>query len=308
MERKEHDRIVDIVIPAIEKLIVQGKLQRRPNGKIPALVSDVDGTVGKLQLLISLLILIGEDYLTCAETVLPLNKAIAAYYRGALAFPEVVSLALKILPKAIKGLPAISIERLTEKVVKTGLERVYQFPQALLNCLATQPPETRRLILSVTGAPQMVADPFCQALNFDVAIGCNYFLDETGHFTGERDETSAIRKDEVLKVLAQDCGIDLDESIGMGDTMSDLPILLAVNIRYRWAINPKPELLAAMRRNPDYNVVCIHDHHSTGVQFFRALSNGCLYEPHRKNFLPPDLVEALPRLPGEYCLFDQPTL
>jgi phosphoserine phosphatase len=145
----------------------------------------------------------------------------------------------------------------------------------------------------------MVADPFCRALNFDLAIGCDYFLDETRHFTGERDETSAIRKDEVLKVLSQDCGIDLDASIGMGDTMSDLPIFLATHIAHRWAINPKPELLATMRRNPDHNIVCVHDHHATGVQFFRALSNGGFYEVERKEFLPAELIEALPRLPSE---------
>ncbi|MHB8831028.1 MAG: HAD family hydrolase [Patescibacteria group bacterium] len=299
MERKARERIVCMVMAVINSLIAQGKLKRRENGKILALISDTDGTVGKWQLLISLLIFIGDTFSERKPIIKPLEEAIQEYHQSRMVFGEVVKLALKILPDAIRGLHFETVSHLAVEVAKRYRNRVYQFPKAVLDSLSVQPPESRRLILSITGAPQIIADPFCRALKFDLAIGCEYFVDGNGQFTGERDETPAIRKDEVLKVLAEDCGIDLDESMYMGDTIADLPGLLAVCIKYRWAINPKSELQGAIRRNPGHNIVWVHDHHATGVQFFRALSDGCLHEQERESFLPPDLVEALPRLPGE---------
>lgn len=299
MKRQERERIVGLVRAAIEVLVSQGKLQKRANGKIPAFISDIDGTVGKRQLLISLLLFLGEAFSDKKVAVLPLEKALQDYRNGRLAFPEVVKTALRVLPDAIHGLNFHAVDYLAREVARRDLSRIYQFPKALLGCLNDQPIETRRLLLSITGAPQMIADHFCKALKFDLAIGCDYFVDSVGIFSGGRDETPAIRKGEVLKVLAQDCGIDLDESIGMGDTMSDWDVLLNVHIRYRWAINPKSEMLDAMRRNPGHNIVCVHDHHSTGVQFFRVLNRGGLFELQRKDFLPPELVDVLPSLPGE---------
>jgi phosphoserine phosphatase len=299
MKRQERERIVGLVMAAINALISQGKLQKRANGKIPAFISDLDGTVGKRQLLISLLLFLGDTFSDKKVAVWPLVNAMREYENGPLAFPEVVKVALRVLPDAIEGMNAQAVEYLAHEVARRDLSRIYQFPKAVLDCLNVQPVESRRLLLSITGAPQMIADHFCQALKFDVAIGCDYFVDNVGLFSGGRDETPAIRKDEVLKVLAQDCGIDLDESIGMGDTMSDWNVLLRVHPRYRWAINPKFEMLAAVRRNPDQNIVCVHDHHSTGVQFFRVHNRGGLFELQRKDFLPPELVDALPRLPGE---------
>lgn len=299
MKRKERTRIVGLVMPAIEVLITQGKLQKRANGKIPAFISDIDGTVGKRQLLISMLLFLGGTFSDKRAAIWPLGQAMREYQDGQLAFPEVVKLALRVLPDAIQGMDYHAVEYLAREVAKRDLSRIYQFPRAVLGCLNDQPVESRRLLLSITGAPQMIADHFCEALKFDVAIGCDYFVDSDGLFSGGRDETPAIRKDEVLKVLVQDCGIDLDESIGMGDTMSDWNVLLRVHPRYRWAINPKFEMLEAMRRNPDHNIVYVHDHHSTGVQFFRLHNGRDLFELQRKDFLPPELVDALPRLPGE---------
>ncbi|MDD5438239.1 MAG: hypothetical protein PHC70_03790 [Patescibacteria group bacterium] len=299
MERKERARIVGLVTNVINDLVFQGMLRKMANGKIRAFISDLDGTVGKRQLLISLLLFLGETFSDKKVAIRPLELAMRDYLDGKLIFPEVVSIALRVLPDAIRGMNYQAVEYLAREVARRDLLRTYQFPQAVLSCLTGQPVESRRLLLSITGAPQMVADHFCQALKFDVAIGCDYFIDSVGLFTGGRDETPAIRKAEVLKILSQDCGIDLDASIGMGDTMSDLPIFMATHIAHRWAINPKPELLATMRRNPDHNVVCVHDHHATGVQFFRALSNGGFYEVERKEFLPAELIEALPRLPSE---------
>ncbi|MDD5726898.1 MAG: haloacid dehalogenase-like hydrolase, partial [Patescibacteria group bacterium] len=273
MKRQECKRIVDLVMMAIESLISQGKLQRRANGKIPAFISDLDGTVGKRQLLISLLLFLGETFSDKKRAVRPLEQAMLDYGEGGLAFPEVVTTALRVLPDAIRGMDYQAVEYLAREVARRNLSMTYQFPKTVLSCLKDQPIESRRLLLSITGSPQMVADHFCQALKFDVAIGCDYFVDSVGLFTGGRDETPAIRKDEVIKVLAEDCGIDLDESMYMGDTMVDLPGFLAVCIKYRWAINPKSELQGAIRRNPCHNIVWIHDHHATGVQFFRALSD-----------------------------------
>lgn len=299
MECSARERIVRMVLSIVESLIEKGKLRRRKNGKISAFISDTDGTVGKWQLLIGLLMFIGETFSERKPLVEPLEEVVYGYHQGRLPFGMVIEQALAILPKAIRGLHIEIIRHLAIEVAQRYRDRVYQYPKAVLTTLSSLEAEDRRLILSITGAPQLIADPFCSALNFDIAIGCDYYLDKLGRFTGERDETPAIRKNEVLTVLAEDCGIDLDDSMGMGDTMSDLPIFLAVNPRYRWAINPKAELLTTMRGNPGYNIVCFHDHHATGVQVLKCDENGRLHEIKRGEYLPPELVRALPLLPGE---------
>ncbi|MFA6160912.1 MAG: haloacid dehalogenase-like hydrolase [Patescibacteria group bacterium] len=287
------------VIQVIDDLLTAGKIQRDLEGKVPAVISDVDGTVGKWQLLISLLFMIADVFHEKRHIIQQLKDAVMDYnaYNGS--FESVMMTALQILPKATEGLGMDMVKHLSAVVALRDLSMVYAFPKALLECHASRPMKDRCLIVAITGTPQFLADPFCKALHFDIPIGCEYKVDGRDRLTGERDEATAIHKEEPLEVL-RECGVR--PVLSLVDSKTDLPLVLAVPLGNALGINPKPSLMEYIRNNSERRITAVSDHRSTGVQFYRADAQGRLYEVTRWEALPAGLAYALPPLRGELVL------
>lgn len=287
------------VMQVIEDLVRAGKIKRDRDGMVKAFVTDIDGTVGKWQLLISLLFMIAEVHHDKRPIIRRLHDAVMDYnsYNGT--FVSVMDVALEILPRATEGLRMDMVHHMAAVVAHRDLSMIYAFSKALLDCLWIQKPDDRRLIIAITGTPQFLAEPFCNALHFDLPIGCHYYVDAHGRLTGERDEAAAIHKEEPLSVIRA-CNVVVD--MAGGDTKTDVPIFLSAPKTCRLAVNPKPRLLSYIRDNPELNITVVFDHRSTGVQFFRVNGNGALREISRYDTLPPDIAYSLPNLPGEFVL------
>lgn len=287
------------VIHVIDDLLAAGKIQRDLEGKVPAVISDVDGTVGKWQLLISLLFMIADVFHEKRHIIQRLKDAVMDYNMYNEPFENVMMVALQILPKATEGLGMDMVRHLAAVVACRDLSMVYAFPKALLNCHAANGPKDRCLIIAITGTPQFLADPFCKALHFDIPIGCEYKVDGSDRLTGERDEAMAIRKEEPLEVLCE-CGVR--PVFSLVDSMTDLPLVLAVPFGNALGINPKPPLMEYIRKHPEQRITAVSDHRSTGVQFYRANDRGGLDEVTRWEALPVGIACALPLLRGELVL------
>lgn len=297
MHQKTYKRIVLYIAAAIDSLVRDGKLSRR--SKYACLITDVDGTFGKWQLLLSLLVAIAEEKSEKRHALCETLDKISEYQMCRIPFHDVMRSALEAVPLAMEGLSSDFIRRLSDAITMRDATLIYRLPGELVKAIKSLDPDMRLLMLSVTGAPQFIAEPFCRELGLDTAVGVEYFVDAQGRFTGERDETPAIRKAEVMDVLDGMGVLDLQNSVGMGDTMSDLPIFEKVHPLHRLAINPKPELLTHMRANPDKNIVFVSDHRSTGVQFYRADALGRLGEVHRSDAIPISIVNTVLPLVGE---------
>jgi HAD superfamily hydrolase (TIGR01490 family) len=81
-----------------------------------------------------------------------------------------------------------------------------------------------RTLIAISGSIANIVEPFAKSLGFDhvVASGLEV-VDEK--FTGERTTETKHGKDQILRDLVAELGLSLEDSIGVGDTHRDTPML-----------------------------------------------------------------------------------
>ena len=97
-------------------------------------------------------------------------------------------------------------------------------------------------------APAEIVEPFSELLGITGAISSKAKIDENGKFTGEMEffaqgENKAI----AIRELAEQRGIDLEESYAYSDSESDIPMLNAVG--HAFAVNADRQLAKVAHEN-----------------------------------------------------------
>ena len=100
----------------------------------------------------------------------------------------------------------------------------------------------------VSMAPAEIVEPFSELLGITGAISSKAKIDENGKFTGEMEffaqgENKAI----AIRELAEQRGIDLEESYAYSDSESDIPMLNAVG--HAFAVNADRQLAKVAHEN-----------------------------------------------------------
>jgi HAD superfamily hydrolase (TIGR01490 family) len=147
---------------------------------------------------------------------------------------------LRAARELIRGVPALTIERMGPEVMAAILPRV--FPQMLAEVHAHQDAERPTFIVSAAGND--VVESLAQVLGMEGGIGTRYEVDADGSFTGRFDGPFVYGpgKVEAMEAFAERHGIDLAASYAYSDSLSDLPMLRAVG--HPVAVNPDPPLAA----------------------------------------------------------------
>jgi phosphoserine phosphatase len=87
-------------------------------------------------------------------------------------------------------------------------------------------------LLAISHSPKTVLDKFCINYGFDKVYGTIYEIGPEDKFTGEvTDEHLIMNKANILKRFVENNEFDLTESVAVGDTESDIPLL-------EWAQKP----------------------------------------------------------------------
>jgi HAD superfamily hydrolase (TIGR01490 family) len=142
----------------------------------------------------------------------------------------------------LEGRRVRELERLSPMVLAGILPRLY--PRMLE--VAYEHQDAGRPVFIVTAATQGTAEMLARVLFFDGAAGSK--LDEhDGVYTGRFDGPFCYGEGKPVRMreLAQERGIDLDESWAYSDSASDLPMLRAVG--HPVAVNPDTELARVAR-------------------------------------------------------------
>ena len=134
------------------------------------------------------------------------------------------------------------LERLSPMVLAGVLPRLY--PRMLE--VAYEHQDAGRPVFIVTAATQGTADMLAHVLFFDGAAGSK-LEERDGIYTGGFDGPFCYGEGKPVRMreLAQERGIDLDESWAYSDSASDLPMLRAVG--HPVAVNPDAELAKVAR-------------------------------------------------------------
>ena len=147
---------------------------------------------------------------------------------------------LRAARELIRGVPALTVERMGPEVMAAILPRV--FPEMLAEVHAHQDADRPTFIVSAAGNDTV--ESLAQVLGMEGGIGTRYEVDADGNFTGRFDGPFVYGpgKVEAMESFAERHGIDLAASYAYSDSLSDLPMLRAVG--HPVAVNPDPPLAA----------------------------------------------------------------
>ena len=150
---------------------------------------------------------------------------------------------LRAARELIRGVPAVTVERMGPEVMAAVLPRV--FPQMLDEVHAHQ--DAGRPAFIVSAAGNDIVESLAQVLGMEGGIGTRYEVDAECSYTGRFDGPFVYGpgKVEAMQAFAARHEIDLDASYAYSDSLSDLPMLRAVG--HPVAVNPDPPLAALAR-------------------------------------------------------------
>ncbi|NTW89865.1 MAG: HAD-IB family hydrolase [Candidatus Moranbacteria bacterium] len=143
----------------------------------------------------------------------------------------------------IRGVSEEKVREASKIVIPFHMKRTYLFSEALIRKFR----EEGRHMIAVSGSPIEVVEEYNdEYLGFDKVFGSVYEKDENGLYTGRATFEPTKAKDAVVSRYAEENGIDLADSYGIGDTESDIGIFRIVE--HPIAFNPNKNLKEAAEK------------------------------------------------------------
>jgi HAD superfamily phosphoserine phosphatase-like hydrolase len=186
-------------------------------------VFDIDGTIARtslLQQLIKVLVNRGKLPLGPAQEI----ENILHDFRQRISdddFGDYMNKAVKIMfDNMPKGMTIEEYDEIIDVIVKMSLTHTYVYTRQLIQTLK----RNDYFLISISGSEMRAVGTFSKALGFDVWVGQVQYKSDGHKLTGEI-ETLGQPKDKILETIVNKFDLDLNNSMAIGDTSSDLPIL-----------------------------------------------------------------------------------
>jgi HAD superfamily phosphoserine phosphatase-like hydrolase len=110
-------------------------------------------------------------------------------------------------------------------VVERQGRQTYRYTRDLIHTLREQD----YFIVAISQSPKTILDEFCAGYGFDKVYGRLYELGPRDLFTGVVSDVDFIAdKSRVVERVIEKEGLTLEDSIGVGDTEGDIPLLASV--------------------------------------------------------------------------------
>src|SRR3989338_509169 len=205
---------------------------------------DVDGTVFRSSLLIELIeALIERDQIPEAARNMYIVAELSWKNREG-SFEQYIASVIKAFMKHIKGVSYKSFGETIEEVITHQKKRVYTFTRDLIRDLKKK----KYYLVAVSQSPKGILDAFCREYGFDKIYGRFYELGPQDRFTGGViDEHLIMNKSNIVKRVIEREKLTLKNSISVGDTEGDIPMLDLVENPI--CFNPNQKLYKHAKRN-----------------------------------------------------------
>lgn len=188
-------------------------------------IFDIDGTIFRSSLLIEITeTLVREGiFPPAAHTVY--EDAYKKWHEREGSYEEYIGAVIEAFEQNIKGVKYDDFLKLAKDVVSANQSRVYRYTRDLVKELRGK----SYYLLAISNSPREVVEEFCKTLGFDKTYGRIYEVREDRVFTGKALYTDLISdKANILKRVVEKEGLTLDDSVGIGDTESDIAFLQMV--------------------------------------------------------------------------------
>jgi len=218
-------------------------------GKQKVAVFDVDGTIFRSSLLIQVVEAMIESGTFPAEAREEFEEDHQKWLDREGDYQTYIDAVVITFRKHLKGVPYKALEMAAYKVVDVQWKHTYRYTRDLLKDLK----ERGYFLLAVSHSPKTVLDKFCPRLGFHKTYGIFYEIGPTEAFTGTVAEEHLIyNKANILKRAVEKENLTLEDSVGVGDTESDIPFLELVARPI--CFNPNKKLYRYAKLH-DWNVV-----------------------------------------------------
>lgn len=142
-----------------------------------------------------------------------------------------------------------ALEDTADTVIKRCSTHVYMYTRSLIESLK----KDDYILIAISGSQNEIVQRFAKLWHFDLAVG-QVFETKDGYYTGAIPGGKLLvdQKDTILKQLVEEQGLSWQESIAVGDSLSDAAMLKIVERPI--AFNPN-DLLFEMAQKNGWNVV-----------------------------------------------------
>ena len=192
----------------------------------PVAFFDIDGTVFRSSLLIELIkMLINEDVFPASARE-KYTEAREAWENREGSYEDYITAVVDTYMRHIKGVHYGDLAELGQLVVAKHQKRVYRYTRDLIKELKND----GYYIVAISQSPKTILDTFCMGYGFDKVYGRFYEIGPQDRFTGEVGEAHLIEnKASIVHRVVEKEGVTLKNSVGVGDTESDISLLEAVD-------------------------------------------------------------------------------
>src|SRR3989338_2687943 len=199
-------------------------------------VFDIDGTIFRSSLLLELV-----EALIQAKVF---SKYAQAHYLDTWekwrdregSYNDFIMSVIEAYKHYIKGVRCADVWRVAERVIEIQKKRTYRYTRDLVKKLAKT-----HFLLAISHSPYEAVAPFAKSWGFEKVYAMVYEVDKKVRFTGKTMyEDIIFDKAETLERAVEHESLTLKDSIGVGDTESDIAFLKMVDRPI--AFNPSSEL------------------------------------------------------------------
>lgn len=205
---------------------------------------DIDGTVFRSSLLIELVQSLIEEKVFPLEAKEEFREKYENWYNREGKYEDYVSTVVDTFVRYLKGVHYGELADIGRTVVARQHRRVYRYTRDLITNLK----DDGYYLVAISHSPKTLLDDFCNNYGFDKVYGRLYEIGPQDRFTGVVTNGHLLnnKANIVKRVLERNQNLSLKESLAVGDTESDLPILEMVT--YPVCFNPNKILYKHARR------------------------------------------------------------
>ncbi|HUY62423.1 MAG TPA: HAD-IB family hydrolase [Candidatus Paceibacterota bacterium] len=206
-------------------------------------VFDIDGTIFRSSLLIELVErLIEKDvFPPPARDVYEADRLKWLDRKGD--YAAYIKSVVTAFEGQLKGVSFEAVANAAGEVIEERCDRVYRYTRDLAQDLKAK----GYYLLAISHSPKFIVDGFGYEHGFDKVYGVFYASGPSGNFTGEiEDEDIIFNKAAILQRAVRKENLTLDDSVIVGDTESDIPMLEMATTSI--AFNPNAKLYQHAKR------------------------------------------------------------
>lgn len=185
-------------------------------------IFDVDGTIFRSSMVIELVEKLIEDGVFPKNVAKEYEREYREWFEREGGYEEYINAVVRTFMKNIKGVHYGVFSEIAKEVVLKQQKRVYRYTRDLVKRLK----EEGYFLLAISQSPKTVVEEFCKNLGFDKVYGRIYEIGPQDLFTGNIiDEHLIMNKANIVHRAIEKEGLSLKDSIGVGDTEGDIPLL-----------------------------------------------------------------------------------